>query len=246
MRILFVVFLNFFCFPIHAQDSEKKSSIEPEKKGHLFYLKTEILNSALRYLFVKPTYDLDVQLTTRLANQFHLVGTYGKTTFDLADRVESAERMGVWMYTEQKGTAYNRSSLMLRYYPFKNFDNVLDYCFVELGMHYQRYKGYTLGEIYDSTNMAYESSYRHVLDMHRYGPQLNIGISYFFEPGEGWSVGEKNKIMISPEFFIGVMYNNVTYTVNDFQDIYGTTIHEPYSEPKFKPTFRVKIGIGIF
>ncbi len=134
---------------------------------------------------------------------------------------------------------------MLRYYPFNDLHSWGDYIFIEGGVHFQKYKGKTNGEIYDTTSASTINLYTHFIDMYRYGPQINIGMSQYFQPSLGDEV-EKPKLIFSPEFFIGISYSQI-YTLRDETINYiGTIAHENYVEPKFSLNFRVKLGIGFF
>lgn len=244
-----ILFLSIIIWPtlLFGQVSSTDTLKQPpkEKVGHRFYIKTEILNTLLRAVFARPTYDIDIQGTVRLNDHLHLVNTYGKATFDLSETVESAVRPGVYQFVERKGAASHRSGVMLRYYPFNDIGNAADYLFIEGGLHFQRYRGTTNANVYDSVNMVLESQYVHSLDIYRYGPQVNIGLSqYFLRKEEGAATGVKPKIIFSPEVFIGVMYNQLYLRKDEFTNIVGVTPNERYSESKVRLTFRAKLGIG--
>jgi hypothetical protein len=240
----FLVFLFLVPSALFAgQDSLIRT---PKTKiGHRFYIKAELLNTAIRFAFVPKTYDVDLQATVRLTDRLHLVNTYGKTTFYINESTPSITRPHVYQFAELIGTAYHRSSCMLRYYPFNDMENLADYLFVEGGMSFQYYRGITNSGVYDSTIMTYESQYRHQIDMYRFGPQVNFGLSYYFQRPEN-EFAKKQRIIFSPEFFVGVLYNHLYILKDEVTDIVGYTDAESYSEPKFRLTLRAKIGIGIF
>ncbi len=225
--------------------SDTIGKVKKEKIGYDFYLKTEFLNTLVRAVFVRPTYDVDIQAGFRLTNKLHLVGTYGKTTFDLTEEMESSLRPNVFMHIERTGTSFHRSSLMLRFYPFHDYHNGVDFLFVESGVHFQNYRGMTAGSVFDSTNLVYENKYEHQIEMYRFGPQLNIGMSLFFdEKADFEGYFKRRNLIFSPEFFIGIQYYALRINKDEFTNIIGTMPNEPYSEAKFHFTIRAKIGIG--
>ena len=246
--IFLILFIPTFLFSQLNLNTSKVDSIkkgDKEKIGYSFYLKTELLNTLIRAMFVKQTYDVDLQASFRLNNKLHLVSTYGKTTFSMFDDIESNERPNVFQHTERTGTAFHRSSLMLRYYPFQEFYNWADFLFVEGGFHFHHYVGKTIGSVFDSTNMVIENKFLHNIEMYRYGPQLNIGMSLYFENLDELDTDyKKPKVIFSPEFYIGVSYSHLDIIKDDFTNTIGFMPNEPYSEDKFRFTFRLKIGIG--
>lgn len=242
------VMISSICF------SQSDSIPEPKLKlGHTFYLKIEALNSLARMAFAPNTFDVDLQGTIKLSNSFHWVNTYGKTTFDLTDSVPSIDREGVVMVQHRTGTALHRSSSMLRYYPFVEWENAMDYLFVEGGFHFQHYKGLTEGNVHDSL-FVMESQFEQHLDFYRYGPQLNIGISARFADlgSNGKSIYDLKKpstrISFSPEILIGLVYTNLHMINEEYVQLLGESVFDSagYSESKLSFTIRAKIGIGLF
>lgn len=215
------------------------------KVGHQFYIKAELLNSVVK-MFIPNTYHFDVQLTTRITNKIHWVNTYGQTTFFTLDSAESLTLPGVYQSFEIQGLAKHRSSSMIRYYPFYNYGSGIDYLFVEAGAHFQRYTGSSISKIYDNNTNTLEEHTIQNLEMLRSGPQLNIGMSYFFDESNIYNPRGKKKIIFSPEFMLGVNYTNTKILSNDVNHLVGNSDNfEDFSDKKFHFLIRVKLGFGI-
>lgn len=227
-----------------CEDTMLTSKVENTKIGNRFYLKTEILNTALRAVFVKHTYDVDIQASFRLTNHLHIVNTYGKTTFYLENQQQSSESPNLFLANQRIGTSLHRSSSMLRYYPFNDMRIWCDYIFIEGGFHFQKYKGVTNSEIFDTTTATTLNYFSHYIDMYRYGPQINIGLSQYFQQ-EYDNELSRSKIFFSPEFFIGISYNQIQILRDELVNHIGTMVStESYTEPKIRFNFRMKLGIG--
>jgi len=235
--IRIIIFLAIL-FPgvVFCQDQDQDSV----KLGHRFYIKTEILNS-LKTVFEPKSYDLDVQLSVRLSNPIHLVATYGKTTFYLNRTAESIYTPDRFQNSELIGEANNRSSLMIRYYPFNYWGDFMDLLFVEAGAFYMDYTGSTLSTIYEGEESNITNQNLRSLQFERMGPQLNFGISRRFS---GYT---KQKFSFTPEIFMGIYYNNINIHRDEVEFIVGPPEEVlPYSEKKVRFSLRAKIGIGIF
>jgi hypothetical protein len=229
MKQLFILLLAFnITISVKAQT--------PKNIGHRFYVKMEVLNS-LKTVIESKSYDIDVQLTYRINNDIHLVGTYGKTTFYLNEDIESILSPNRFKNIERIGTAFNRSSIMVRYYPFYDYGKILDFAFIEGGFYFMDYVGVTNNLIYqDNIDNVVEQN-RRDLEFYRYGPQLNIGLSKRYE--------KNKKTVFSPEFFIGISYNHLDITKDETTFLVGaSTPIESYSEFKIGFNLRAKIGIG--
>lgn len=208
-----------------------------DKIGSRFYIKTEVLNS-LKTIIEPKSYDLDLQISYRISNPLHLVGTYGKTTFYLADSIPSVLAQNRLRAVELIGTANHRSSLMLRYYPLYGFEEILDFIFIEGGFYFMDYVGVTNDQILEDNIDNVVEEFKHELEYFRYGPQLNIGLSRRYGNGE--------KIIFSPEFFIGVAYNQLDLRKDEITYTIGTPKpFDEYTEQKFRFNLRAKIGIGL-
>ncbi|MFT5779898.1 MAG: hypothetical protein ACI837_002857 [Crocinitomicaceae bacterium] len=250
LKMYRIIFSALFVFPFaicFGQDStnntQDKVEIEPEtvKIGHLFYLKTEALNS-LKFFLEPKSYDLDLQLTYRLSNSLHLVGTYGKTTYYTFGTSESTVTSGKFQQAELIGTSKNRSSLMARWYPFSGGNDLLDYAFVEAGMFFQEYTGSTVLTIYENEETNVTNQNLRELNFYRLGPQINIGLSRRHTRDV-----RIRKMSFSPEFFLGFYYNHVKIVQDEVSFLIGAPEpYENYSEPRFRVALRAKIGFGFF
>ena len=236
--------LSFSNSEITASPDSTIRLLKPKKMGKTFYLKTEWLNTGLRYFFAKPTYDIDIQGTLRLTNHLHLVATYGETTFDLSTKVASIERQNVFQEVQRTGKAQHRSSLMFRYYPFEELEQLHHYLFFELGGHFAQYTGTTDYKIYDENAAIYETDYLHHLEMYRYGGQLNVGLSLFHVEKPRWDYLNNSTLIFSPEIFAGVSYTELQLLQDEYTTVIGTAPTETYSEQKFRLHLRAKLGIG--
>lgn len=216
------------------------------KVGHRFYFKAEVLNTFAK-LFIPNTYHFDVQVTTRIANKFHWVNTIGQTTLYKLDSAESFTLPGVFQSFEAQGIARYTISSMIRYYPFYNISAGIDHLFIEGGMYLQRYSGTSISKIHDNYLNITEEHSTQKLEMIRRGPQLNIGLSYFFEEKDIHSPQNKKKILFSPEILFGINYTDTKILSNDVEHLIGnSTNFENYEDKKFHYQIRIKLGIGIF
>ncbi len=214
---------------------------KPRNVGYRFYLKTDILNTALRYFFVKPTYDVDIQGTLRLNNDVHLVASYGETTFYLEQKVASTERENIALNVVRAGKAKHRTNVTLRYYPFdKGEYKDADFFFLEGGLHFQYYKGTTDYKVFDSSIGSYETDYLHTIEMLRFGPQVNIGLSRYFNNFARW----RPDWIFAPEILVGLAYNGVCVLKDKYDVQAGEAPYEAYKEDKLRLNLRVRFGIG--
>jgi hypothetical protein len=242
MRYLLLILLGI-SFSAFSQPLD--SIPEKEKHSYDIYIKTEILNSLGHLLFIRPTYDLDLQLGIRIKDNIHFVATYGQSDYYFKETVPSPGRFKVSQFNENKGVAFNRTSLMLRYFPFDETKSWRDYMFVEGGIFFTHSKGIANSNVYDSIKSDYEYKYHQEIDFYRYGPEINLGFSYRYNNNRDYDINFKRpRIIFSPEIFIGIGYNNISIINYKTEFETGSTPIEPYTETKIKFMMRAKIGLG--
>jgi len=213
-----------------------------EKLGNLLFVKVEVWNT-LKTVFEPKSYDLELHLSLQLNKSSHIVGTYGKTTYYIKDKIESSTTPGRFQISERIGTSHHRSSLMYRWFPYSVGNNdINDFLFIEAGLFFHQYIGLTNHTIYENNESNITSINRRDLMFYRYGPQINIGLSRRY--------GKHSKLKkhaFSPEFFIGVYYNQIKIITDHLTVVSGATQPlQAYTEPKLAIALRAKIGFGFF
>lgn len=207
-----------------------------------FYLKTETLLSILIPVFSRNAYYTDLQFGYAFTPSFHINAEISRAkTYRFQESVAQNDS-NVLGERELKGLAPLGYDISLRLYPFNDRYSALDYFFVGLGAFYHPYSGSTYEHAYNTMTSQYEYQYLHEIEINRYGPKLEVGLSLRDFPVEYYRTD--SKLFFSPEILVGVRNVHLNVLKDDVNQMHGANNFEPYDEPPFRFYFRGRVGIG--
>ena len=241
MRISILSLLFLFSFASKAQ------SDTIGMKGYHFYIKSGLPETAVR-LLVNNTFHLDGQLQFRLKDAWYLTSYYGFTNYAYSDIGKPTNSVSIAEDIHMEGKALNKSHIGIRFHPYYDHNwTALNYFFLEGGVHYQQYIQNQYEQTYFISTSEIINDTHHRLNVHRYGPYINIGFSRFFADYLEKMYDRRGpKITFTPELSLGFNYNFYSITEDTLTIYAGEGAEEAYFQRPFRLVLNASVGIGLF